>query len=315
MGDEQEGQQQQQDVLAGSDPTFDQLIEAAFAGENDEQADGQDGTQSEGTEHPAPPAGGPATPEGAGQDAPSASAPTDDDVIEWEGRQLKRGEAKALVEFYDWARANPGAMQAFDAYLTGQYDLVPKGYVPQQQQQATGPIQQVQTEEVEDPYEDLPPAVRDKLSKIDEYEQRFAALDQQQQVEQLAVAQTAVQKGTANFQTKFGLTDEDIAELSETTARMGILPNIARERGDMLTAVEEALEVAYWRTPKFRDLAFQRQQTEAAEDLKRQQRASALSGASGSTPRGGTSPSNPSDRRVAMVNEITQAMRGGSIQD
>lgn len=250
----------------------------------------------------------------------SSSAPSEEeeletpvltqDQIEFLGRKLARDQAEALGQFYDWAQENPTYVQAFDAWLRGDYELVPAG----QQAQAPAPADSSPQEEVEqeEDLSDLPASVRAKLTQFDAVQAQVERLNQAQAAEQLRVAQTAVAKGKDTYQTRMGLTDEDMVELEGAAVRLGVLPNIAAQTNDMIRAVEETLDLAYWSTPKFREAALAKQAQQNNEALKRQRKANALGSSSGSVPRTASSSNTPQERREAMISELSKALNGGS---
>jgi vacuolar-type H+-ATPase subunit I/STV1 len=234
-----------------------------------------------------------------GDDTPPPAPPAEPETVRVGEREMSIQDAQALVEFSDWVRANPEKAVAIDAYLRGQAEFRPVEVEPQ------APAQPPLSEET---LEDLDPAVRQRLETVDVLQQRLDALQAQQTQANQAQFQAAVQRGADNIKDKYALTDEEVQELQVIGAGMNVLPGIAQQRGDYVSAVEETLELAYWQTEKFRDAAVARYSAEQAEAEKRKRKASSISGGSGSVPRGPKAPSTKEDRREAMVQAITQAM-------
>jgi hypothetical protein len=303
------------------DDDFNAQLEALFADDASAADDTDSGGQGDvedppGTEDDAAVVDAPADVEGQQPPAeePPAEGPRRVAVLD---REFDEHDARALVEFYDWVRQNPQQAMAIDSYLRGEAQLVPQGYQQSQPQQAPQQ-QQAPPEPEHDDLEDLDPALRDRLRRIDELEQRIQQYEQvsvqerQAQYQQQVAA--AVQRGGQSAQQKYGLTEEEAQELLGEAAALNIVGPLAAQRGDPVVAVEEALEIAYWRSPKFREHALTKMAQQEAESAKRQRKASALSGGSGSVPRNQGAPSNPTDRRSAMVNEISQALNGSQDQ-
>jgi hypothetical protein len=80
-----------------------------------------------------------------------------------------------------------------------------------------------------------------------------------------------------------------------------------------------ALNAGYMMAPETREIeiariASTRQERKQADDT-RKQKLSGISGASGSVPRTQTVPSNPSDARAALVEEVSQMFNGSWVGD
>lgn len=222
------------------------------------------------------------------------------------GRDLQQVEAQSLLDFYDWVRSNPQQAMAIDAYMRGQAQfVVPDPTPPQPTAPPTSDVD-------EGEWDELPKPVRDKLAEIDQLKQQVGFQEQDRQMQRQALAQAAVQRGAANFAERYSLNEEELEELQRDTAALGILPGIAAQRGDMLAAVEEALDIAYWRNEKFRSRQMDAYQKQQNETQRRQRKASSVSGGSGSSPRvpDNIDTSTPEGRKAAMVAMISQAQNG-----
>jgi hypothetical protein len=265
---------------------------------------------------PEPPAGGQEHPPAEGSEvAPPPSGPQRVRVLD---REFDEADAQALVEFYDWVRNNPQQAVAIDSYLRGQARLVPSDYDPAGQAQVPAGPSTPPAEPEPDPLDDLDPAVaevlRERLSKVDELSERLQTYEQSYEQAQArqweSQVSSAIQRGQETAATKFGLSQDEVQELMGEAAGMNIVAPLLSQRGDPNAAVDEALEIAYWRSPKFREHALTKMALQEAESAKRQRKASALSGGSGSVPRTDKTPSTSTDRRSAMVSEIAQAVNG-----
>ena len=238
--------------------------------------------------------------EGEGGEA-SASAPPEPQFVDVAGRQLRVDEAQALVEFYEWARQNPEVMANVNGYLSGQYELVPKGQQPQTPAPAAPE---------DDAWDDVDPVVREKLRQLDEIQNELAGFRQAQMQSAVVQAQSQLTAGRDRFNQRYELTDEQLSSLEQETAALGILPSlITKHNGDRVAAVEEALETAYWRSEEFRAREFDRRQQAEKKTRERTSKASKLAGSSGSVPRNRAEPSTPEARKEAMIAEIAEAMQ------
>jgi len=252
------------------------------------------------------------------------SGQQEDSRIELMGREWEREQVEGLVEFYDWMAANPQAALDIDRYARGQARIAPleDPAAPQPQ------VQQVQPPEPVDDsiYDDIDPAIAAKLRKIDELSASTQEIqERQQQAEQAQVqqvsqermsqAQQAVRVGADNFATRMGLDPDTIQALQDEAAELEILPGLARQKGDFVAAVEESLEIAYWRNPKYRDQAIEARVNEQAQERKRTSKANALTGSSGSAPR--EAPqfdlATEDGRRKAMVADLKASLNDGNL--
>lgn len=274
---------------------FERELQALFESDpadtddTDDPPDGDDGDEDD-------------LPDEGGAAAEETAPPAVHETVQFNGRDFDRGEVDALVEFYDWARANPHHAVAIDSYLKGQAQFVPiETGTP-----APAPAAPSQAEV--DAFDDLDPAVRAKLDEIDQIKTDLAQVRQEREVRQHAEVQASISRGSETIKSKYGLTDEEVAELHVAAAALNVLPGLAQQRGDMTSAVEETLDIAYWSTPKFRDQAVAKYSQQQNEAQKRQAKASSLSGGSGSVPRAPKSPSTSEDRKLGMVSAIREAM-------
>lgn len=227
----------------------------------------------------------------------------EENLIELAGERLTKEQVEGLVDFYRWAKANPEGLAQFDAYLQGQYELVPRGYLAARQ--ATS---QQSPRAEEDPFEGLDPKLAATLSQMQSRLDQVAQMNAQQQVVSYA---KGVETAAARVKERYGLEDEDMERLTLHTARLQILPALMRQTGDAATAAEQAMELAYWQIPEFRDRELARRSQSTLEQQKRAMKASRLSGSSGSAPRNGSTPRTREERMAAMTQEIAQLMREG----
>jgi hypothetical protein len=236
------------------------------------------------------------------------------------GRELLRDEAEALLEFLDWARANPEYLAAFDSYLAGEAELVPRGQKPPAQPPATSasapPAPELATSQPAPSANGkaAPLAAGTETDELTELRRQVAEMRQHFATQQMAAARAAVLEGQQRFAKQWGLTDQEIEDLSNVAARLGVVAQLAQQTGDMTTAVERALELAMWSEPAWRERALRAQEASEAAERERQRKASSLAGSAATISGSMNAPQTPEARREAMVAEIAEALRGGSLQ-
>ncbi len=251
----------------------------------------------------APPSdNGPVTDGSEGEDAgdqvdpPASTPPARFDLA---GQEMALEEAEAMRDMYRFLVSNPDKLRTIDAYMRGEINF------EQAQQQVQAPV--------EDPLEGLDPALRERFESMEQMQSRLDRIDAERGESARATAASAVAKGMELFQARHGLTDEDMTELEQSAAALGILPQLAQQRGDMIAGVEATLDVAYWQNPKFRDREISRQKQADSQDRRRQQKAGALAGGSGSNPRASQQfdTSTREGREAATVAAFEAAMKSG----
>jgi len=240
--------------------------------------------------------------ESAGGDPTEEQAPPEQEPVTYSlpgDLELDENQAAGLAEFYRWASDNPETVRAMDSYFAGESELVPRQKEPDPEP------------EPEIDYDDLDPAVAERLKRIDALEEEVRGLSTSQQASQMKTAQAVITQATEQFQTKYDLDDDTLEKVLQTTARLQILPGLAENSQDSIAAAAEAFETAYWATPELRQREIDRRVQAADEDAKRRRKASALNGSSGSIPR--TNPDTDGDSRAAMVADLRAAMEEGSL--
>jgi hypothetical protein len=120
-----------------------------------------------------------------------------------------------------------------------------------------------------------------------------------------------VESAVRAFQEQKGLSDTDIAEIRQIAGtRVQLGPDAAT---DPAGAVHSALEIAYWSIPRFRDQLLAQNQTQAAEDRKRQRKLAAVTGSSGAAPRTAPEPQTNAERKAAFADAIRNAWAGNDV--
>ena len=168
-------------------------------------------------------------------------------------------------------------------------------------------------ESTEDPYEDwdlLPDSVQERLKKVDQLESYLAQQQQYEQQQQAQHNQHSVETAQAQFANQYDLNAVEVARLANEAARLNIVPALVQETGDPVRAVERALEIVYLQSEQGRDREFNRRLEQTEVDREKQRKMASVGGTAGSVSRQETDavPSNATERRSAMVNEIAAAL-------
>ncbi len=238
--------------------------------------------------------------------APGGGTP---DYVQLGDVRVPRDEAERVARFWDWMNTNPDEAMQFVGYMSGEYDLVPKGQetAPQPQAQPSTNVDE------EDPYEDwdlLPDSVQERLKKVDKLEGYLAAQHKQQQSVVQQQNLKSVETAQAQFANTYDLNSNEVARLADEAARLNIVPALVQETGDPVRAVERALEIVYLQSEQGRDREFNKRMAQTESDRDKQRKMAAVGGTAGSVPRRepDSVPGNATERRSAMVNEIAAAL-------
>jgi len=235
------------------------------------------------------------------------------DFIQLGNVKIPQAEAERVAQFWDWMNQNPDEALQFVGYMTGEYELHPRGQAPVQQAAGAPAAPAAAPETVEDPYEDwdlLPDSVQERLKKVDQMESYLAK--QQEYDRQVAHRQnqSAVETAQAQFANAYDLNGVEVARLADEAARLNIVPALVQETGDPVRAVERALEIVYLQSEQGRDREFNRRLEQTEVEREKQRKMASVGGTAGSVPRHEPDavPSNATERRSAMVNEIAAAL-------
>lgn len=271
---------------------------------------------------------------GGGSVAPSAS-PTDASPYTIDGQDFTPDEMRQLIGAARWAgQLNPLQAAYIDGVLSGDIqvdpstipglNLTPQG-TPIQPQSSQVPPQPVDDYEYADPR--LKQELDDLRNQVAQFSQTQQQLAQQSQLTQRAAIEAQIQDGVTQFQTRFGMSDADKDELLNSTVLAQVLPSFAQTATPDV-AIQQAMEMLYWNTPKFRDAHIQQQQvngggqqvvdvnddsSEPVVDMApvRQRKMSALASSGGSVPRvAPPTKLTKQERQKAMANEVAAAMNG-----
>lgn len=263
--------------------------------------------------------GGVATP-GSQPGTQPGTPPAPPATVEIDGQTYPREDIEALIQFRNWAAANPGMLETFDAIASGRMRAVPldeqqgsPGAPPPGQQTTGAPAP---TGPSEEDLADLPDWVRAQLQSMEEIKFQLGQVQQVVATRQQADASNQVQVGMQQFGQRYDLPSEEVDKLALSLAQTGLMRQFtALAGGDVARATQDALEVMYLRSPANKQRELDRQQRLNAEAEKRQRTASRVSGSSGSASRE-PEPQAPTQQNLqaGLVDALRQMMSGQQVE-
>lgn len=281
---------------------FEKLIQDRFGNGEDEASGPSD----------APPDGGegePATPPPPEPEPPSEPPP--EDVWEFDGGlTLDKETARSLAEFNAFLNANPDVAEAIRESVQAKY----------QPQQPTQPPPEPELEhlDLDDPnvkflYENYQKQQNDLAQAMDVIRRHELQLTTQTE----ATATSIVERAVTSFKQEHQLDDESMQQVRQIAGQMNIVESVfapedpitgVARRVDPLTAIEKALDIAYWSIPEYRDREINRQLEANRQDQEKKRKLSSLGGSSGSVPREQQTPTTKEEIHAAMIREVAQHM-------
>ncbi len=242
--------------------------------------------------------------------------PAAPEYVEIAGKKIPTNAAPQVAELYDFIHRHPKEAAAFLDVLEGKATVVPAD--AQQQQPETEPAAPFNPPADED-WEFVPDTLREKAATVDQlaekvqqFEQYFEAQQQQQAEAAAAEAMRAVTDGVAAFRETYDVTDDDLEQLRQEAADLGVARRLQETNGgDATKAVRDALEIAYLRNPQYRERELERHTARALEESQRQAKLGALNGSGGSAPRTEPQPSTAEQRQASIVDAVRAAMNSG----
>lgn len=222
---------------------------------------------------------------------------------------LTQEELDALVGFREWARQNPNVVASWAEVLEGRAQIVPidAGRQPTNGQ-PTGPAPQTGPEPQQAPApewaQQVPEPLAEHLTGLSERVEHLGSY-----VEEAVFQRNleAVSAGSEQFAKQYGLSAQELEQLEEAVNQRQMLPAMAARAGSPSQGMFDALEVAYFSNPAFRERELQRQAQVAAQAEQRKANAGALAGASGSAPRNPVPA--PAQSRPELTNRIAEEIR------
>src|SRR5262245_44028496 len=247
--------------------------------------------------------------------------PQTDDWIELDGQRYARSQLNAAAQFQQHLASDPQLQDLITNYLTGsrivQEQPAPQP-APQAPQQPYDPFADI---DLDDPsLRALSNIVRAQNEQIQQltaglrttFDQTLAA--SQQQVE------SQYKTAAASFAKDHDLEAGEVDVISQVAARMGVLPQLMRpvdpvtgtpRQIDPIRAFQQAMEVAMYQIPEYRDREFRRSVTNMQEEAQKRKLLGAVGGSSGSVARTQTppKPGSPEAKR-AMLAEVGAMLNG-----
>lgn len=256
--------------------------------------------------------------EGVDEDSSSRSDSAPSDFLDFGDKgKFTRQEVENLIAFQQFVRNNPVVADGIAKLVSGaepdapianptapKIDSVPEGL------------------DLDDPAikalweEHL--AVR---SRLDQLVPQIETATRQINLQQAEQAQTFLVRAKDSFQKEFDLTAEDMAKVTDTAARMNVLPALMNpidpvtglpRTVDPLQALDTSFRTAYSLMPEFESRRLAKVQAAEQASKNKKKKLSSLAGSSGSVPKSTMQrePKTASDRRTAMIAEVANAMFG-----
>jgi hypothetical protein len=241
---------------------------------------------------------------GEGGDQPPEEPPSPR-LVQVGNLSVPEDEVVSLLEFQNWARANPDKMEAFGQYLRGEAEF----RVPEKPKQPEIDWTVVDPN-IKSAYEQQAARLEELQSKIDAFEEPITQIQEQQASQFRNEVQVALDAATGKIQERFKLNDDELDQLAEDAAKLNIVPSLRSQGMEPQAALETALETAFWSGERWRTRVVD-EEIAARNGNDRKSRASQITGVSGGNGEGLSSrPQNEGDRRAAMTAEIAEALRG-----
>lgn len=318
--------------MAGLTQEDAEALEAAFKEPDEETPPGEPTPPATPpAEGAVPPPAEPPEPDPAGasgEGTPPPSPPSQEGTpppatVKVGDREVPLADLEALVEFQGWAAANPDKMQAFGSYLNGDAEFVLRK--KEEEAKAAEEAAKIDWDTV-DPQ--IKAAWDQQQAQLAEVKQNLDQLQnpiqqwQQSQIEEVQrQANDSIAQATKLVTDKFALdlTPQEVDELHKLTADLNILPGLRASIANPVEAVATALEMAVFRTDKYRAKIVDAQVvTQRAND--KRQLAGTVTGSGGSeragveSSAGDTSEADrkltPEQRQRAMAAEIAEYQKG-----
>lgn len=263
---------------------------------------------------------------------PAQSAP----AFTFAGVDYSSSDLAQAVQLRDWyTRLNNPQIQAIDALLSGEYQLVPTSQsqvapvaIPPAPQPATSPASPPDTPVNDDAGEWLDPRAEAEINRLrteltqltERVTSSVTPLIESRQTDQFNATLSAIDQAHTAFQTEYTLDDDTMQQLGQAVVNAGVFPSLLQQHRDPQVATKAAFDMMLWTTPTFRDKIVTQRLTALATDSQAQAQAdktrklTSLASSGGSVPRRTTTPQTKEERHQAMVEEIRASQNGnGSI--
>lgn len=263
------------------------------------------------------------TDDGDGGDSTPPPSSSSESFDLGDGLTISRDQAKALAEFDRFLADDPQLAELISGTIMGTHKVVP---VAQDDTQTppppASPLAPPDDLDLDDPaikllWENLQ-AERSAREQQAEQIQRHEA---QLQSTTAATVTSAITRAKTSYQTQHNLSDKDMTEIEEVAGRLNVVPSLMSpvdpttglpRKVDPLRALESAFELAHWQIPRLREAQIAAFQSTATADTKRKKKLSSLGGSSGNstTRQPQAVPTNPAERRQAMISEMATMLQG-----
>lgn len=261
---------------------------------------------------------------------PATPPPTPEPTVEFleiDGVQVPASQVRALLDFQQNYQSDPQLRALLTDHFVGRSAPVeggapatpPAGVQPSP---AGGqPLTPPEDLDMEDP------SVRALWAIVEQQNQQLNQLSSGVQTTyeahmatQRASAQASYTQAAESFRTAHELDQTDVDSLAQVASRLGVLPSLMQGvdpltgmpvRPDPVSAMNRALEIAYFMVPEYRAREFQRSVKQQQGDAERKKKLGAVVGSPGSATRTTQAPRpGTPEARAAMVEEVGQMMTG-----
>lgn len=259
----------------------------------------------------------PAIPEPPPESPTPTVEPPTDDFLDLDGTRYPRSQISAAAQFQQHLANDPQLQQLITDYLTGSRIVAEQPAL-----QPAQPVYDPRTDiDLDDPStRALYEIVRRQNEQIEQLSSglrtTYDASIQQQQQQINAQYKVAAE----SFAKDHGLEDDDVNQISQVAARLGVLPQLMAQvdpvtgtprAPDAIAAFQKALEIAMYQIPEYRDREFRRSVTTMQDEAQKRKLLGAVGGSSGSVARTTTPPrpGSPEAKR-AMLAEVGAMLNG-----
>ena len=135
-------------------------------------------------------------------------------------------------------------------------------------------------------------------------------------IQSLAVEQRAKEfnetaiRTKATFATRMSLTPEQVEAVANQADKLGVSRALLSQTTDPASAIDRALELAYWSMPEHRKDAIESAVKERTAKARKRQKLAGVGGGSGSTPRDTAKPMSDAEIRQAMIADVADQWFG-----
>lgn len=245
---------------------------------------------------------------------------------------LTKEQARTLAQFDTWLAANPDMAATIAGVVQGELQVVPRGAggepIESRPVAPAPPASPPAAQQAPDDLDLDDPTIKRLWDENQTTKQQLAAASEVLTRHEAAIqaqtqdtTQALVNRAVSDYATKHAMDEAQVTRLRQQAARLNIIGSLVDpfdpvtglpRQVDPVAAVHEALDVAYWSTPEFRQQAMDTAMRSHVEGLRKKQKLTSLGGSSGSVPRTPQPPANETERHNAMIAEVEAAMNGSA---